>query len=103
MFEWSREAETFAQEEEIGLATIGAYQPERISLKTFPNALYQWSTIDSNNKLTDPLIRNLVKPCNQLGLSEDLELFIVIAENSATTDETYVTSPSVSLKNTKKF
>ena len=25
MFEWSREAETFAQEEEIGLATIGAY------------------------------------------------------------------------------
>ena len=72
--EWSREAETKAIEEKMGFARFGAYNPPRFRLKTFPHALYQWSTIDLNNQLKNPLTRDLMIPCNKLALNDDFEL-----------------------------
>ena len=54
-----------------------------LKMETFPHAMYQWSTIGHDNKLTDPRTRDLMITKDMMKPNTDFELYIAIVYNSA--------------------
>ena len=69
---------------------VAKSKAKEMELVTFPLALYQWSTITFDNKISTPKTRTIQSACDKLVISNDQELYHILTENSVPASLTFL-------------